>query len=200
MKYLKTLGLAMIAAAAMTAFAGAGTASAATELFSGNSTLSEGQAITSSLAAGNSAILANTSESIVNTCTTSSVNGKTTNTTGATVNGNIESLTFTNCTNVVHTKSNGSLSIENIGGGNGTVRSSGSLVGITVFGVECLYGTGLGTHLGTMNGTTDITKHASLTINAVINEQEPKKLSCPDTTKWTASYVATSPTGLNVGE
>ena len=198
MKHLKMLGLAAIAAAALTAFLGAGTASAeTTELFGGATTLSSGSTISSSLESGSSAQLSDTSGELADTCKGSTVEGKTTNTTGSNVGGSINTLDWANCTWTTNTLANGSLSITKKASSNdGTVTGSGSQVTVQVFGfLDCTYGTGAGTHLGTLDGVTS--GNATLAINAVINLESGA--FCPETTKWVANYVVTSPTSLNVG-
>lgn len=198
MKHLKMLGLAAVAAAALMALVGAGTATAETsELFSGATTLSSGTTIKSSLKAGTSALLSDTSGELADTCKGSTVEGKTTNTTGSPVTGNISTLDWNECNWTTTTLVNGSLSITKIAGGsNGTVSGSGSKVTVQVFGfLDCIYGTGAGTHLGTLDGVTS--GNATMTINATVKLQEGA--FCPETTKWVATYLVTSPTGLNVG-
>nr|MDQ2630074.1 hypothetical protein [Actinomycetota bacterium] len=86
MKHLKTLGLAAVAAMAMTAIV-AGSASA-TVLEVEGSTWQESVTISASLASGTSAVLSRTDGSLANTCTTSSVAGSTSSPfIGATVTG-----------------------------------------------------------------------------------------------------------------
>ncbi len=204
MRYLKILGLAAVAAAALTAFVGAGTASAkSTELFiNTTTTLTGGTTIHATLEPGTTALLQSTSAALTDTCTESTVHGKTTETTvtNGEITGHIETLSFSNCAFTTHVDIPGTLQITNEGSDNGTLTGSNSTVTITVGGAVCLYGTGAGTHLGTLTGAKSATAHATIDINAVINEQEPKKVLCPDTTTWKASYVVTTPTGLNVGE
>jgi opacity protein-like surface antigen len=186
MKYVKMLGLAAVAAAALMAFIGAGTASAA-ELYSTGVTVNAGTKIEGSLESGTTATLSTTDgKTIVDTCTGSSVNGTVNAYTGGDVTGAISSLTWSGCSVTTDTLTNGNLSIN----ASGTVSGNGSVVTVNT-GVTCRYGTGAGTALGTL--TT-----GKLAINAVINEQEPKAFLCPDTTKWVANYTVTSPHDLTV--
>jgi hypothetical protein len=211
MKYVKMLGLAAVAAAALMAFVGAGTASA-TELFKGTEKMGVGSTLEGSLKSGTSALLSTTDENtIVDTCTKATVAGKVTNAGGifenekeekitTDVSGEITALGWgekADCSFTTDTLTNGNLSISGTTEPNGTVSGTSSVVTVNI-GVSCRYGTGTGTTLGTATGTTDTSKHAEIDINAIINEQEPKQFLCPDTTRWKATYVVTSPTGLNV--
>jgi hypothetical protein len=194
MKYMKMLGLAAVAAMALMAFAG--TASA-TELYSGATTLKAGTVIDASLTG--SAILETTGGTVLNTCTGGTVKGKTANNGGPaeTVKGNIEELTWTGCTRETITTKPGALEIHHIAGTkDGTVIGSGSEVTINgLFGTSCVYGTGPGTHLGTLKGTT--AGDATLAIKATVPLTIPNWL-CPSTAVWNANYTVTQPTPLHV--
>ena len=182
MRTLKGLTVAVIAAAAMLAF-GAGSASAA-ELYSTGATLKAPVTFHISLEPGATSTHGTTDgTSIIQTCTGSRIEGATTNT-ETPIAGHIGALTWSGCSFTVDTLTNGSLSIS----GAGIVSGSGTVWTYNI-GVSCRYGTGGGTTLGTL--TT-----GKLAVNAVINEQEPKQFLCPDTTKWVANYVVTSPHDL----
>lgn len=169
-----------------------------TELFSGSTALEKGATFDASLKSGSSAVLTDTSGGLTDTCEESTASGNTANTAGAQVSINLEALTWGECTWATTTLSTGNISVTNKGSGNGTVSGSESVVTVKAFNlVDCFYGTAGGTHLGTLDGVKE--GHATLTVNAVINEQEPKKALCPDTTFWQALYTITTPTGLNVG-
>jgi hypothetical protein len=187
MKYVKMLGLAAMAAMALMAF-GAGSASAAT-LYSTGVPVPAGTTVHAELEAGDEAIQANTPLSmIVEHCAASTVKGVTSNTSGTTVTGNISTLQWGVCHSTTDTLTNGTLHVDS----SGTVTGSGSVVTVNFGGVSCRYGTGAGTHLGTL-------KTGKLAINAVINEQAPTSFICPDTTRWAAHYVVTSPHDLTAG-
>jgi hypothetical protein len=219
MKYLKMLGLAAVAAMALMAVVGASTASA-TELYQVTpggvkDTLGYGTTLHATLEPGTSAALTDTAGNPIDTCTTSTVHGtigvedaggvKTgVGSSTTTTVGKIGSLTWgasgDPCTaEVTNTTVKGELEIHHIAGtDNGTVTGKGNVVTIKIFGISCLYGTGAGTTLGTLTGKTSATEHATMDINAVINEQEPKQFICPDTGRWIGSYVVTSPTAVYV--
>jgi hypothetical protein len=189
MKLTKILGVAAVAALALMAFAG--TASATTTLTTNGVVQNGAVTLEGTLTTGTSALLTDTGKSFANTCTSSVVEGKTTTFTGAAVVGNIEKLSFTNCTHnpvVVHKK--GTLSVERIGTTtNGTVRSTGAEVTVPVglFGgttiVTC---TTNNTDIGTLTGSAAGT--AEVDVNAVLN--------CGfflPSAKWEGTYVLTVP-------
>ena len=194
MKYLKILALAAMACTALMAFAGS---ASATTLTSGEgATVKTGTEISASLKTKTSAVLSDTSGFVQNTCTTSTVKGKTSNETGTTITGAISTLDFENCTRHTTTKANGTLHIAYTSGNNGTVTGSGSEVETVTPTGTCIYGTGTGTHLGTLTGASTATGHATLGINAALNLVKTVSGSCVSTAKWTAEYTVTSPTGL----
>jgi hypothetical protein len=193
MKYLKILSLAAVAAMAFMAFAG--TASA-TVLESGSTKLVAKDVIKSSLEG--SSILSS-GGSTLNTCTGGQFSGEITNAGGAssTVSGPNTTIDFESCVATVHTEVPGSLEIHHIAGTNdGTLTASGVTIGNTIFGSNCLYQSGAGKHLGVLDGVTS--GDAKIHINITVSEAEPKKFICPDTANWTANFVVTSPTPLQV--
>ena len=191
MKYLKMLGLAAVAAMALMAFAGPASATQLTA--PAGTVVKTGTVIHATLKSKNSALLSDTSGFIQNTCTISTVSGKTSNESGATITGNIEALTFESCTRPTKTLKLGTLHIAT----NGTVTGSGSEVETEVAGGGiCVYGTGTGTHLGTLTNAASATSHASLVINAVLPLKETISGFCTSDARWKAEYTVTSPTGL----
>jgi hypothetical protein len=194
MKYLKMIGLAAVAAAALTAFLGAGTASA-TVLCETNVTtncgnsweVKSGSALTFS--AEGSTVLTGPFGETIATCTGSNVAGNTTSTgsSATTVTGNITSLTFTGCNRPVHvnTATTGTLEVHNIAGSdNGTVTSNDTTVTITnvPFLGTCQYLT-KNTDIGKVTGSLSA---ATFDIAASI----PSENGCPTGT-WEGSYVST---------
>ncbi len=200
MKYLKMLGLAVVAAMALTAFLGAGSASAQT-LYkyttpSANDAIALETELVSSLETGTSALLKDTLGGANDTCTSSEVKGKISTNTTTDAGGNISSLTFGGCSHTTTVLANGSLEIKNIAGTtNGTVVSKGARVTVksTIFGVSCVANTGAGTTIGTLTGAKSSTANATMDINGVITLEN----GCGDST-WTGSYLVTSPAGLTV--
>jgi hypothetical protein len=198
MKYLKMLGLAAFAAMALMAF-GAGSASA-TKLCTDSACTTvypAGTEIHSSLVAGTTARLTSGSTT-VDTCTASTIKGKTSNESGATVSGNIETLSWgetnTACSVTTDTVKNGKLEIKWTSGTSGEVIGKESEVTTNTFGTSCTFGTGTGTVLGTITGGTA----PKITISTTVQKTAGNFL-CPNSAGWDAEYVVTSPHALFVG-
>lgn len=213
MKYLKMLGLAAIAASALMAFIGAGTASATilceTNVTSGCGNawdVVSGSELDFSLESGTSALLKETPfpggfGGTIATCTESTSKGTTSNTSGTSVSGSLDEtldanghpkgLTFGNCTNTVTVIKAGSLSVTNSAGTkNGAVSSTGAKVTIVAFGLNCIYETN-GTSIGTITGNASAAP--TFDIKAVI----PSTNGCPDGV-WSGSYGYTGTTNFAV--
>jgi hypothetical protein len=189
MKYLKMLGLAAVAAMALMAFT-AGSASATT-LEVGGTAQSTSVSLTATLKSGSSAILKDTFGFSSNTCTSSEVKGASASPfSNETVTGAVSTLSFSSCAREpVVTHNAGTLHVKWTSGTDGTVTSSGAEVTTgSPFGtLNCK--TGAGTHLGTLTGVAS--GNATMDINAA--------LSCSGiSSKWEATYVVTSPSGLGV--
>ena len=198
MKHLKFLGLVALAAMAVMAFAAA--SASATGLYKNHSTserLGVGAEIKSSLTG--SAKLTTTGGTLLDTCTGGEVNGKITNAGGTgPVEGSIEALTWTGCTEPTETSTKGSLSIASIAGTtNGTLTGKNSVVKVntTIFEAICEYTVGKELDLGTLEGAKTSTGSATLAINTVVPSNN--SFFCPDA-KWEANYTVTSPAGLIV--
>ncbi|HEV2858726.1 MAG TPA: hypothetical protein VGW80_10025 [Solirubrobacterales bacterium] len=202
MKYLKILGLAAVAAAALMAFAGSASATVLcnnnTSTTACTSKVTAGTAIKSELNGG-SATLETTGGTVLVTCTGSTVAGTVENAGGsaATVGGKITALTWSGCSKEVKTLVNGELEIHHIAGtDNGTLTAKNTQV--TVNGLfeneSCIYGAGTGTDLGTLVGGAP----ATLSISALVKRQTGSGALCPAETRWTASYKVTAPNPLYV--
>ncbi|MGN6254287.1 MAG: hypothetical protein ACTHO8_04815 [Solirubrobacterales bacterium] len=198
MKYVKMLGLAAIAAAALMAFAAVGSASAATTLTCGSGTLCAAETTIESKSEGKAVLDA----PFGNVECESTVKGHTTNTAGS-PDGPITSLTWSNCGgDTVTTLENGSLSIETEGAtsnNNGTLKSTGSKVTVIHLGVHCIYETS-GTTLGKVTGSANTANgKATLDISATIPRVGGNGGAfCGSSAPWTGSYEVTSPATLNV--
>jgi hypothetical protein len=196
MKYLKMLGLAAIAAAALTALVGVGSASAVTlcenqEATGCTSHVNSGGTI--DFSAEDSVRLAGPFGITIDTCTESTVKG-TTSVTGAddasAVTGNVTVLTFGKCTHPTTARALGTLSVTQNGTtGNGSVSSNGATVEIkelpNLFENPpiCNYVTS-NTSLGTLTANATA---ATFDISATINTETT---NCPQGT-WTGHYVST---------
>jgi hypothetical protein len=210
MKYVKILGLAAVAAAALMAFVGAGTASAQnpeeavlckvtpTEghcpMTPVDQMVTEGTTITSQLVAGTTAKLTPAGELPEDVCKKSTTSGKTESTT--TPHG-LLTLTFSECSQTTEVLSGGELTIHHDGEHNGTVTSTGSITRIkALFGsLSCDYGGEI--HEGlTLTGGNPAILMATATVHLV---KETGFISCPETAIWHGEYEVTSPKPLYVG-
>ncbi|HEX5527551.1 MAG TPA: hypothetical protein VFX44_10205 [Solirubrobacterales bacterium] len=187
MKYVKMLGLAAIAAAALMAFVGAGSASATTLTCEG-SACSVGANFHSE--SNGKAVL---DAPFGNVECNSTVQGEVTSATEASVK--ITELKWTNCgsDNVV-TLASGTLKITNIAGTkNGTVTSTGAEVTVEHVGTHCIFKTN-GTSLGTLTGTTTTGATGSFDISATIPRSGGRSgVFCGSSAPWTGSYSIDAP-------
>ena len=210
MKYLKMVGLAAVAAAALMAVVGAGTASA-TELCSTNTTpctgtkYGTGTTLKASLVTGTEAVLSTNLDTVK--CAASTVEGKTTSAggSGATVvKGEIVSpsgLTFTSCKdsfgNTCEVKA---VNLPY----NAEVSGSGEAAELVVTSTA---GAGATVKCGSIINCTFTTKSASLAVKGLatppVASAEGISLArtgglCPSTSTWTAKYQITTPSPLKV--
>jgi hypothetical protein len=194
MKYLKFIGLAAIAAIALMAFAGAGTASA-TEICTMNTfpcpAGSQISTLELSKDPNTSPVFETTEGSIQGTCTGITASGAVTQG-DATHTAVVPQVTlgFTGCTNttVVNNAAACEYEFHGISGSvNATVTTRGCTFSVNL-GVNCYYGGGGGITLGTLVGGTTKT----LTVNTVIEKIDGSSFLCPQTTRWTASYMVTN--------
>lgn len=192
MKHLKMLGLAAVAAAALTAFVGAGTASATTLTGLKGAVLGTG----SSIHGVSEGIVKWTTE-FKNIECRSTLGMTTSNETGASVSGRVETLTLEECNCEAKVLKGGTLSIAWTSGSNGTVSSSGlefTATCSTIFGnVHCIYVSN-GSDLGTLTGGTT----ARLDITSGSIPRLPTSPLCGEIAYWDAIYKIDSPDTLNV--
>lgn len=214
MKYVKMLGLAAIAAAALMAFVGASTASATvlcTVQGTGSPTgttcpagsgLGVGAKIHAELSTGAHATLTTHEEFKPDiTCETSTVEGVVTVEGDATTttSGDITKLTFENCgPSTVTVLKPGKLEIHWISGThNGTLTGTEqevTTVTPSIFGsIHCIYTTNA-TDLGTLTGGSP----AVLTANSQALNKLTTSSLCPSAPTWDASYKVTNHTSLFV--
>ena len=197
MKYLKMLGLAAVAAAALMALVGAGTASAdelCTEPAVSNMCPAGKQITTIHASLVGSAVLEDTEGNSIVTCTAGTLHADvTTQGTGVSgVSGPITALTWgatgTNCNLPTTTITNGTLDGSAAAGGGTTVKATGTRVTVnTILFGSCVYGPGAaGLDVGAIaNGS----EH--LAISTVVNKQSGSGV-CPETTFWTATFTVTN--------
>ncbi len=197
MKYVKMLGLAAVAAAALMAFVGAGTASA-TALTNG---LGETLPAGTEIKAENEGTTTLTTSFLNVTCSSSSVAGKTEQKEAASITGKVETLTFGGCNCTVTVLKKGTLSISHSTGSNGTLSSNGAEVTVqcqTIFGaVHCIYSTE-NTELGTLTGSATTGATATMDISSAGIPRAPTNPICDEESNWDAKYKVTQPDALNV--
>lgn len=199
MKFLKTLGLAAIAAAALMAFAGAGTASATVLCSSATVPCPESQKfpvktrLEFTLAPGTSLTWVNNGNTL-ETCTEMVLKTDITNAGSATttVTGENNALQFNQCVHPNGFTKLGGLEIHNISGtSNGTVTASGE-IGWTfihpVFG-SCVYGWKTGGIVGTITEG----KPAKLDLNTTIVKLTGSSFACPENGNLNGTLIQTGP-------
>lgn len=191
------LGLAAVTALSLMAFVGAGTASATTLSTDAAGTFyySVGTEILLSLKAGTSATFDMTAGGEIATCAETTIKGAVGTATGTWVRGNISVWIAGGCKQTSDITTLGSLEVMKTGEDKAEVVGRGSTVTIQLFGLTCAYGTGEGTKLGTITGG----EASELLINAVIQKLEGP-IFCPNTGRWTATYVVTTPHALHFVE
>ncbi len=199
MRYVKVLSLAAIAAAALMAWVGAGTASATIVDCTGVSPCPTNEVIH---AVNESSVTLHPPFGDI-TCNESTVEGKLSNpgTTTTTASGSISKLTFASCNATVTVVKNGSLEIHTrtaSSDNNGTLTSSGTEVTVEFIGTHCIFATN-GTDIGTVTGAATTKKNATLDIEATIPRTGGRSGAfCGSTAQWTGAYEVTAPSGLNI--
>jgi hypothetical protein len=217
MKQLKIIGLAVVAAMALTAFVGAGTASAATQICKVNTetpACSEanqypsGTALKAGLKAGTSAKLT-TAGALINptiTCTVSSVAGKTTANSGTPLPGEVTAMSFSGCTNSFNGKKCTPKTLNLPYPASVTTAASG-IMGNGEMNVEDPSGAGVEMACEELPTCTYTTTAITLDViggtpaEVIANEEKLNKLSgisCPTEAKWTATYTVSEPSTLFV--
>lgn len=192
MIYIRTLGLAVLAAMALMASIGAGSASATT-LEVGGVAKNSSVSIEASVAAGGSTIFKDTNNLTIETCTGWTMKAATvTPFTGSTVTAPISNMSYTGCSHKLTVIKPGRLHIAWNSGTKGTTTLSESEVTVenTIFGISCIAKTGTGTDIGTLTGV------ASGTANWDFNGVIPMG-ACGDL-NMTGTGTVTSPSGLGV--
>jgi hypothetical protein len=207
-KHVKILGLAAIAAAALMAFVGAGTASATVLCSTTASPCPEAQkwpagtAFDFSLESGTSLVWQSTSGETLETCRgltlTSDITSAGSST--STVTANNTTLDWSECSWPNQTLALGALEIHNISGtSNGTVTASKEIswtFNSVLFG-SCVYGWKAGKDIGTLTEG----KPATFDLNTVIEKLAGSSFACSETARLIGSFTQTEPTNttLSVG-
>ena len=191
MKHLKMLGIVAAVAGALMALVGVGTASA-TVLYSGGTKLGAGTKIE---ATGTNSVLQAGFATFA--CGHSEADGKIESAGGAsaTVEGNINNLSFTECNITVDVLKKGKLVAHYTSGSDATVTSEGAEVTISWSGTSCTYGTPLATNIGTLAVGSPAVMTASASLTKVAGG-----FLCANPASWTAIYTVTTPSSLEVKE
>ena len=201
MKYVKMLGLAAVAAAALMAFVGSSTASAtvlcSTTTTPCNSLVKVGTKI--GFVAEGPTLLKETAPpggkgETLDECEGSDVTGElTTSNTGP-----ITTLDWTGCKFTTTTIELGKLEITGplTGTSNGTVKADAEIkvtISIPLFG-SCVYGVKAGTSLGTLTEG----KPATFDALAVAIKLSGSSFTCPETSNWSGSYTMNEPASTTI--
>jgi hypothetical protein len=204
MKYLKMLGLAAVAAMALMAFVGAGSASATvickTEVTPCPSgwMVSQGEEVSASLE-GTAKLETTAAEpTVLDTCTAGSVSGPTEQTGSATETVSIkftkEQLSWgspTSCTNTTDTVSGGTIEFHWISPWSMTVTVKEAKVTVNTLGTSCTYGFGSEyKDIGIINPPKE-GGPAKMVISTLVPKTEGNFL-CPGEARWTATYKVTT--------
>lgn len=196
MKYLKILGLAALAAMALAALLGTGSASATvlckTKTTPCTSKWTKGTQIEFNLTAATSALWKTTEGLSIKTCTGAKIKGEITNEGSATEHVKMKNteISWTSCTVATVTVKLGETEFQNITGTeNGTIilKNAEFTTNDPFFG-DCSYGTGAGVDLGTL--TASATGDAVMDINARL---APVGGGCCPDVVWQESFTLTSP-------
>jgi hypothetical protein len=201
MKYLKMLGLAAVAAAALMALAGTGTASATvacklTETPCAASNEWEiGTSGLATLKAGTSAVMRTTGGEAVITCNKGHVSGKLENKGGPTQTmhqpGSAANVAYEECTQTMDTIKGGEAELHHIAGtDNATVTLKGFETTVLTIGVTCTYTYGTGIDVGVITGGTK----PSMDVSAVLPKSAGSFL-CPTTVTGQFEGTLTEPVG-----
>lgn len=199
MKYLKMVGLCLVASAALMAF-GAGTASA-TKLCSVNTspcpagnTYGKGTAIKTQLVSGTKSVMS--SGFVTITCSESTMSGKTTSDGGAgAVLGSISSVTWKSCTSNLGSCTASALNTpwpaEVTGsGGNGTMTVQKPGGKFTCGGTTCEY-EGSKASVSISGGNPARAKASNVSFSKIGGS-----FLCSSSASWTSEYEVTSPNPL----
>jgi hypothetical protein len=207
MKYLKMLGLVAVAATALMAFLGAGTASATVFCSTNASPCPAGQKWPTgteprfTVRLGGAGIWTDTSGNVVAKCPEGEIRGTITSSGSATetVKTSVPASGFTwpgveGCLKTI-TLEGGTLEYHAIEGtNNATVTVTGFKITIFIeaFSTSCIYGFGTGEDLGTLTGNGS--SSAVLDINTVFLKKEGG-VFCPSSLKWTEEFIQEKPSG-----
>jgi hypothetical protein len=217
MKYLKMLGLAAVAAMALMAFVGAGTASATGGVLCEDTSEPCEEAskwkvnahMTFNLKEGVKSQFTTEGGAALRACEVSKLTGKVTKVGTATEKAAAEVkgewLTFAECEGKVQqTVTSGSIEFTWRAaekGTKGTVYANNLVITTEVVGVHCYYKTGVGLDIGLFTPGTE-GKDGKLAVNTVLPKENtpthPSGFLCPATVVWHAEYTQSGTTPLYI--
>jgi len=204
MKYLKMFGLAAVAAAALMAFAGAGSASATVLCHGAESPCStpwtKGTEVEFQITSGTTARWFTTQNITINECSSGSLRGTITKagssseTVVISVGSGSGGFNWSSCTTNQETVEGGEIEIHSISEStNGTLTMKGfSFRTNTVQYGICYYTAGSGVDLGTI--TSSKAGEAVIDIEVVLTKKEGAG-TCPLDITWWEKWVQTAPSG-----
>jgi len=203
MKYIKMIGLAAIAVAALMAIAGTGTASATVFCHATSSPCAEkwkaGTEPRFIVKPGTAGIWNDTSGAVAAKCPEGELRGTITNAGSATETVKISvpgsGLVWKSVEGCIETKTleGGTLEIHAISGtDNGTVTVTGFKITISILGSSCIYGFGVGATLGTLTGNGSGTATLDIKTNFVKKEGG---FICPTDLNWAEEFTQEKPSG-----
>jgi hypothetical protein len=200
MKYMKALGMCLMAATVAMAVIGAGTASA-TRLCAVNSSpcpsssiYGKGTAIKTQLAPGATSVMS--SGFVTVTCTSSTMSGKTTSEGGSSaVTGEISSVTWKNCTSGLGSCTASALKTPwpaevSGSGGNGTMTVTHPGGKFTCGGTTCEY-EGSKASVSVSGGNPAKARASNVSFSKIGGS-----FLCSSSASWTAEYEVTAPNPL----
>jgi len=198
MKYMKMLGLVVVAAMALAAFLGAGSASATVICHTKTSPCpqkwAKGTQVEFSVKSGTSASWKETTGIAVKTCTGGTIKGEITNagseTEAVKISVPASEFKWTGCTVATETLKGGEIELTHITGtDNATMVFKGFEFTTTQSGISCKYGLGEGIDVGTLTGSA--TGDAVMDINSVL-PVTGGGLCCSDVA-WIEEFTLTKP-------
>jgi hypothetical protein len=200
MKGLKALGLAAVAALALTAFLGASSASATVLCTTTTSPCGTGWHIDQIILSSTGSVSAHsTSGSLEATCKEMALTGNKVSTGSSTTTPIYSVATakmlFGGCSQASETLGGGEIEIHQIAGThNGTVTAFGFKVTTAIAGISCYFTFGTGAHFGVLTGGSPAILH----MNAVADKTPPSSFLCPADTVWEGTFQLTNHTAAYV--
>jgi hypothetical protein len=196
MKYVKILGLAAVAAAALMTFVGASMASAtvlcSTTTTPCNAKVASGTRI--GYVSEGSLLIRETGGETLDTCKKSKITGENTSST----TGTTTTLDWEECTFITTTVLLGKLEVTGplTGTSNGTIVSDAEdkvTMSIPFFG-SCVYGHPAGVSLGTLTEG----KPATFDANSVTTKRSGSSITCPQTSLFSGTYTMNEPENTTI--